>query len=624
MVPEAEFSDAGIKEVYDTICRAGQNDAGYCAQDDFLKLLARVADGPNLSAADAEKMLLDPKVPRQDKIKLVEDGMTAEEREDLRKVFFDIKAPLSLEMRALAADILDVPLQLLPKDAPLQKGWLALDDNRDVYLGGVNTGCDATVTDLSVPATKGKVSFDMDGNNGRDGCRTLAKLTAADSTDLSPKDRLDPNMRSGVRPGDWLRIHTINYGRTDSSVGPSNWLNVRVSLGKDKDNATVRTGFLQLTPWMVNGAPVEGQYQLLSRSKASRLSEPFAQLQLTNKRTGDRVRVTLDAAGRFPAAGSGGKPIVLAGAPDDFWSIAVTDGANDQAFATPIGTLGVNQGKNEPLPEPVSMVDHLNANGTDRCRRIEVRGKLWGSKGPSPDDVYQGSVGDCWLVCSAAAMAKWAPDALKKMIVDNKDGTYTVTLNEYDQSQGKYVPLEFTVDADLLYKGASPVYGKGMIDADGQTILWWPILEKAFAEYFDGYGAINGNWMSFALETLTGKKPHRQFFTGNQEDAAWQKINELVHNPNAITTTATVAGVDAEGAKRGYVGGHAYTVTGCEDDGKQRWVKVRNPWGYFEGNLNAQGKPDPRDTVDDGEFRMPLEDFLKYYGELEWVDRSEA
>jgi len=50
------------------------------------------------------------------------------------------------------------------------------------------------------------------------------------------------------------------------------------------------------------------------------------------------------------------------------------------------------------------------------------------SRDPSPDDVAQGYIGDCWLVSSLAAIAASNPDKIKEMMHQNDDNTVTVRL----------------------------------------------------------------------------------------------------------------------------------------------------------------------------------------------------
>ena len=55
---------------------------------------------------------------------------------------------------------------------------------------------------------------------------------------------------------------------------------------------------------------------------------------------------------------------------------------------------------------------------------------------------------------------------------------------------------------------------------------------------------------------------------------------------------------------------HEYTVTGTSVEGGQQYVSLRNPWAMTEPK-NAQGQP--LDGVDDGSFKMKLQDFRKQF-----------
>ena len=46
----------------------------------------------------------------------------------------------------------------------------------------------------------------------------------------------------------------------------------------------------------------------------------------------------------------------------------------------------------------------------------------------SPNDVTQGSLGDCWLAAAMAAVARARPEVIRSLIHDRGDGTYDVSL----------------------------------------------------------------------------------------------------------------------------------------------------------------------------------------------------
>src|SRR5262249_32498128 len=67
---------------------------------------------------------------------------------------------------------------------------------------------------------------------------------------------------------------------------------------------------------------------------------------------------------------------------------------------------------------------------------------LWGI-GPSPTEVAQGQVADCYFVCALQSLAMWQPDRLRELGVDLGDGTYAVEMFKNG------VPQYVRVDGDL-------------------------------------------------------------------------------------------------------------------------------------------------------------------------------
>ena len=446
------FVDTGIRGAANDIRRKASADAAYSADlRTVYKLLARVADRWDLPVKEAERQLTEPSISRAQKIALIRQGMTKDEKADLEKIFWSAEHPINAEARGFVAEILNIPLCSLPSSSPLKHGWLALKDEREVILGGVNPSVGGDVINLSAPNYQGRSWTIPASDNGCDDGRFVTKLENA-------------------RPGDWLQVHTYS-----PEGGASDWLNVQVRAGRDTTNATARTSFLRMSE-IASGAPGEDrEFRLHSISPASRISEPHAKLAFINTTTGDKEWVTLDGDGLMPS------DIVLHGHRTHTWSIRISDGVNDQNFETEIGTINPDDVYPE-IPNPSGISTKLNLDGSDRCRLVSLRGELWGASGPSPDDVFQGWGADCWLAAAAAGIAKVDPEILQKMIYDNGDGTYTVTLHKYDPVMKRHIPRVYVVDDKVRFAGATPIFGRGAIGENGKTIVWWPILEKAFAE----------------------------------------------------------------------------------------------------------------------------------------------
>ena len=137
------------------------------------------------------------------------------------------------------------------------------------------------------------------------------------------------------------------------------------------------------------------------------------------------------------------------------------------------------------------------------------------------NDVNQNQIGDCWLLGPLAEMALKNPQAIKNMIHDNGDGTYTVTFKERVGISPIYIDKKITVTPEMPWdsileiggesKFHQPHAGKGDKNFFGKEEIWVQIIEKAYAEYKGGYDKINTNTNpSMFMEAITGR-PSTQY-----------------------------------------------------------------------------------------------------------------
>jgi hypothetical protein len=157
-----------------------------------------------------------------------------------------------------------------------------------------------------------------------------------------------------------------------------------------------------------------------------------------------------------------------------------------------------------------------------------VPGTLFGSSGPSFQDVAQGDAIDCWLMSSLATTAARDSSVIQNMFIyDGQfNGTDIWTVRFFEDGSPVYV----TVDNQLPTKDGSIVY-----DRPQDGVLWAALAEKAYAQLnefapnitpspgensyaavdqqADGYQAMN------TLSTLTG-----QDTTAEGPDDTWTLI----------------------------------------------------------------------------------------------------
>ena len=242
-------------------------------------------------------------------------------------------------------------------------------------------------------------------------------------------------------------------------------------------------------------------------------------------------------------------------------------------------------------------------------------------------DILQGQLGDCWLMCSIAAIAEF--DVLVKDLISE---------NECNPSMGLYV-VKLCMDGEwkkILIDSYFPCVPKGgpIYSRSRRGELWVMLLEKAFAKYNGSYAAIRNGWSYEAMMDLTGA-PFKEFNLEDdscikmiQDGTLWETLKQY-DSLNYIATLST-PGADhlADGGSRsggGLVPGYAYTLVGVQEseDGKIKLCKIRNPWGDFEwsgdwGNDSKLWTPELKQEfgwtgAQDGIFFMSFDYVVKHF-----------
>jgi hypothetical protein len=195
------------------------------------------------------------------------------------------------------------------------------------------------------------------------------------------------------------------------------------------------------------------------------------------------------------------------------------------------------------------------------------------------NDLRQGDDGDCWFLSSAAAIAERDPNFFQSRILQNANGTYTVTF--YNNGQPTYV----TVDGRL------PVDGNGnTVYAHPGSTQWVAIYEKAYAQYKGGYGNIEGGWGDQGLHDLTGQATQRI----DPGDSNLGNIAQMLHDGRAVTTGTRKDsgflwwGGDGEYIDGGkLVSGHEYSVQSVDMNAHPPTITLLNPWGVNATNSDS-------------------------------------
>lgn len=231
---------------------------------------------------------------------------------------------------------------------------------------------------------------------------------------------------------------------------------------------------------------------------------------------------------------------------------------------------------------------------------------------PNADDIEQtGTRKDCYFLSAIASVVNTDPYKIVNMMKDNQDGTVTVKLYEIISSKNsKNISLK-------------PVYctvNKSVDDTKlSRKRLWVQILEKAFIKSGIRLGNLNyiknitfssyigsslnnivktipnnrdffqidEGFSECALMNLTGKESKRITFSllnkrkyyefGNYNHEAnltYNKIKRFINNKKPVTTSF----FSSRNTNLSIPGGHEYSVLDYKEEGKYKYIKIRDPY----------------------------------------------
>ncbi|CAH2253924.1 calpain-8-like isoform X1 [Pelobates cultripes] len=250
--------------------------------------------------------------------------------------------------------------------------------------------------------------------------------------------------------------------------------------------------------------------------------------------------------------------------------------------------------------------------------------------GATCEDVRQGSLGDCWFLCSIASLTQ-NKTFLSIVVPENQSmnidyaGIFHFRFWQY----GEWVDV--VVDDQLPTKSGKLVFVKSLAGNE----FWSALLEKAYAKLNGSYEALSGGLPAEALEDFTGGTAEL-YYLQNTSENLFQILQKRLKANALLTCTSKTDEINKESetvANNNVVKKHAYSITGAEEvpycGSKVKLIRVRNPWGYKEWNGawsdNAPEwnivHPSIKDALniksEDGEFWMPFADLLKEYTRVE-------
>jgi hypothetical protein len=194
--------------------------------------------------------------------------------------------------------------------------------------------------------------------------------------------------------------------------------------------------------------------------------------------------------------------------------------------------------------------------------------------GASYSDVVQGQVGDCYFVAALAGVARFSPQTIQQMAIDNGDGTFTIRF--FNGGYADYV----TVDRYLpIWSDGTAEYASfGGKYSSSANELWVSLIEKAYVQISEegwlghaavnSYANINTGYSDLVISELTGRPAGWTWLTNASP-------NDLIAAINA--GKSTVLASKQSGSGNGVIDAHGYSLVGY--NAANGLFTLYNPWG---------------------------------------------
>lgn len=248
-------------------------------------------------------------------------------------------------------------------------------------------------------------------------------------------------------------------------------------------------------------------------------------------------------------------------------------------------------------------------------------------RNPSPSDISQGILGNCWLLSSLAVLAE-REDLVRKVIVTGEfceHGLYQVRLC----IDGNWTTI--LVD-DVL---PCNQYGQLVYSKAKRKQLWVPLIEKAAAKIYGCYEALVAGRPIDGMRILTGAPCETinlqpQSNEELDQNLIWARL--LSSRTAGFLMGISCGGYDVNIEEKEYeIMGlkhkHSYSILDVKDVSGNRLLRLRNPWGRYSWKGAWSDDSDSwtpalkellsPNSSSEGIFWMSFADVLRYFGTVD-------